>query len=461
VINDILDISKLQSGKYTVDSKEVDLDEVLQLSLAALKPAAIARGILMESKLNAALPSVRGDAGKLRQVFSNLISNSIKFTPAGGGVTVAAQALEDGGVSVRIGDTGVGMTKEVVALALNEYASSFGAWGEVISPRNMQLPYWLLTFEELIEVLIGNPQERKAEIEILQELIPLAKCRTIYDSMAQILGRMFRVPVNGKPITILELTGLPTESVNVVVSVLCRMTFDFALWSEGQVPVTLVCEPTILSPCNTVFALRMSNDRDQEIVKSAIADTGAGLLEFLAALGQREAIAFGDGVTWPVRIKFDELPAHAMPRSSSAPFTEMWQKPVGDEGFLDSTVDRWRNASASAADAVQSASMFAESVNLPAKRFGAARPGRFARAGARARARTMLSVGRCRGTAGQIRQRRARHAREIAPAKGRGRRARAFCPAQFEPVTPPSRPALAHCAGALLMVRPVVVRSNR
>jgi len=365
----------------------------------------------------------------------------------------------------------------------NEYASSFGEWGEVISPRNMQLPYWLLTFEELIEVLIGNPQERKAEIEILQELIPLAKCRygsgrgaaarelrrssidarytvdtpvpyrmsdllqvidermgklenkrdlspyralktplesitldpryafmfgslTIYDSMAQILGRMFRVPANGKPITILELTGLPTEIVNVVVSVLCRMTFDFALWSEGQVPITLVCEeahryvpanpsfgfepckraiakiaregrkygaslcivtqrpagidPTILSQCNTVFALRMSNDRDQEIVKSASADTGSGLLEFLSALGQREAIAFGDGVTLPVRIKFDELPAHAMPKSSSARFSEMWQKSVGDEGFLDSIVDRWRNASA----AVQGAALFAESVNL-------------------------------------------------------------------------------------------------
>jgi len=164
----ILDISKLQSGKYTVDSKAVDLDEVLQPSLAALKPAAIARGILMESKLNAALPSVRGDAGKLRQVFSYLINNSIKFTTAGGSVTLAAQALEDGGVS-------------------------------------------------------------------------------------------------------------------------------------------------------------------------------------------------GDGVTLPVRIKFDELPAHAMPRSSSARFMEMWQKSVGDAGFLDSIVDRWRNAS-SAADAVQSASMFAESV---------------------------------------------------------------------------------------------------
>src|SRR5262249_16110301 len=153
------------------------------------------------------------------------------------------------------------------------------------------------------------PQERKAEVEILQELIPIAKARygtgraagreqqlrraaadvkftvdtpvpyrvsdliqmiyermgklenkrdlspylslrarleaidadpryafmfgslTVYDGLVQILGRIFRVPVNEKPITILELAGLPPEIVNVVVSVLCRMTFDFALWS--------------------------------------------------------------------------------------------------------------------------------------------------------------------------------------------------------------------------------------
>ena len=356
----------------------------------------------------------------------------------------------------------------------NEYAPAFGDWAEVISQRNMQLPYWLLTFEELIEVLIGNPQERKAEVELLQELIPLAKIRygsgrgnareaalrrapgetkytvdtpvpyrisdviqsldermgrlenkrdlspyrnlktrleaisldpryafmfgslTVNDTMAQIIGRIFRVPVNSKPITILELTGVPSDIINVVVSVLCRMTFDFALWSEGQVPVTLVCEeahryvpansslgfepckraiakiakegrkygaslcivtqrpaeidPTILSQCNTVFALRMSNDRDQEIVKSAIADTGSGLLEFLTALGQREAIAFGDGVTLPVRIRFDELPKNCMPRSSSASFTEKWQKSVGDEGFLEALVDRWRNSSSATTD---------------------------------------------------------------------------------------------------------------
>jgi hypothetical protein len=66
------------------------------------------------------------------------------------------------------------------------------------------------------------------------------------------------------------------------------------------------------------------------------------LLEFLPALGQREAIAFGDGVTLPVRIKFDELPRTALPRSSTARFSEKWQKSVGDEGFLDQIVDRWR-----------------------------------------------------------------------------------------------------------------------
>src|SRR5512134_591058 len=58
----------------------------------------------------------------------------------------------------------------------NEYAPSFGDLAEVISPRNMQLPFWLLNFEEIVEVLVGDPQ-RKAEIEILQELIPMAKSR--------------------------------------------------------------------------------------------------------------------------------------------------------------------------------------------------------------------------------------------------------------------------------------------
>ena len=88
---------------------------------------------------------------------------------------------------------------------------------------------------------------------------------TVYDGMAQILGRIFRVPVNNKPITILELTGLPTEIVNVVVSVLCRMTFDFALWGEGQIPVTLVCEEAHrYVPANPQRRLRAVQARDRQ-----------------------------------------------------------------------------------------------------------------------------------------------------------------------------------------------------
>jgi DNA helicase HerA-like ATPase len=364
----------------------------------------------------------------------------------------------------------------------NEHSTAFGDWGEVINPRNMQLPYWLLNFEELIEVLIGDP-ERKAEIETLAELIPLAKSRyntgrqkdgvrrtpidpsrftadtpvpyrisdliglidermgklenkrdlapyrqlksrletisndgryafmfgslTVYDSMAQVLSRIFRVPVGGRPITILELTGIPPEIVAVVVSVICRMTFDFAMWSEGKVPVTVVCEeahryvpantnqcfepakraiakiakegrkygaslcivtqrpaeidPTILSQCNTVFALRMSNDRDQAIVQSAISDTGSGLLEFLSALAQREAIAFGDGVSLPVRIRFDEMPRQYLPRSSTAAFSKNWQTSIEDEGFLEQLVERWRSAGlGSQLDSSQQAAQLAD-----------------------------------------------------------------------------------------------------
>ena len=76
---------------------------------------------MIEGKLAHPLPSVRGDAGKLQQVFSNLISNAIKFTPAGGSVAVTASALADGGVDIRICDPGVGMTKAEVALALTPF----------------------------------------------------------------------------------------------------------------------------------------------------------------------------------------------------------------------------------------------------------------------------------------------------------------------------------------------------
>jgi hypothetical protein len=62
------------------------------------------------------------------------------------------------------------------------------------------------------------------------------------DTMAEVLAQVFRLPTNGVPMTIMQLAGFPAEVVDSVVSVLCRMAFDFGLWSDGAVPLLFVCE---------------------------------------------------------------------------------------------------------------------------------------------------------------------------------------------------------------------------
>jgi DNA helicase HerA-like ATPase len=212
----------------------------------------------------------------------------------------------------------------------------------------------------------------------------------VRDNMAEILGQLLRIPVRGKPITILDLSGLPAEIVDVVVSVLCRMIFDFAMWSDRDQaqPVLLVCEeahryapqdndlgfePTkraisriakegrkygvslclvsqrpselstsILSQCNTLFALRMSNERDHEYVRNALPDSAHGLLAALPSLRTQEAIAVGEGVTVPMRLRFDDLAEQFRPMSGTANFSTAWQNDTQDEAFIEAVIDRWR-----------------------------------------------------------------------------------------------------------------------
>jgi hypothetical protein len=99
----------------------------------------------------------------------------------------------------------------------NEYSTAFGEWAEVVSPRNMQLPLWLLNFEEAVEILIGD-KERKNEIEILSELIPMAKSRysSGRDKQANALRRGLidsgRYSVDTPvPYRVSDLTGLIEE----------------------------------------------------------------------------------------------------------------------------------------------------------------------------------------------------------------------------------------------------------
>jgi two-component system cell cycle sensor histidine kinase PleC len=133
VINDILDISKIQSGKFTLDAREVGLEEVLQAVLASFNAQALEVGVTLQGQLEPGLPPVKGDADKLRRVFKNVIGNAVKFTPPGGVVTVEARAAPDGGTFVSVRDTGLGMSKEEIIVALTPFAqvdSSRSRWRE-------------------------------------------------------------------------------------------------------------------------------------------------------------------------------------------------------------------------------------------------------------------------------------------------------------------------------------------
>jgi two-component system cell cycle sensor histidine kinase PleC len=133
VINDILDISKMQSGKYTLDAREVDLKEIVQGAAASFERNAADLGVSIECQVDQVVPAVRGDPAKLRQVFNNLISNAVKFTPPGGSVQVRASALADGEAGVTIRDSGVGMTKAEIAVALTPFSqvdASHSRWRE-------------------------------------------------------------------------------------------------------------------------------------------------------------------------------------------------------------------------------------------------------------------------------------------------------------------------------------------
>ena len=340
----------------------------------------------------------------------------------------------------------------------NEYSQAFGEAAEVLNPDNLQLPYWLLDFEEMCAVMVDRGRaDSEAQVEILSSAILAAKKKyigngadsshvtvdtpvpynltelvkiidtgmgqldkpenslpylrlksrldvlrsdlrygfmfsglVVKDDMVDIVSRILRIPVAGKPITILDLSGVPSEIVDIVVSVMCRLIFDFCLWTQPpqSLPVLLVCEeahryvpeddhsgfaPTkkmlsriakegrkygvslclvtqrpselstsILSQCNTLFALRMSNDRDQEFVRRALPESASGLISSLPSLHTQEAIVVGEGVAVPMRLKFDHLDEEDRPRSGNASFSTAWQHDVDPGDAVAQIIQRWR-----------------------------------------------------------------------------------------------------------------------
>lgn len=212
---------------------------------------------------------------------------------------------------------------------------------------------------------------------------------SVQDTMGDVLARLFRVPGEGRPISVIDLSTVPPEILDVVISVISRLAFDLAVWSKGGLPMLLVCEEahryapasdqkfvptrqalsriakegrkyglslclvtqrpseldsTILSQCGTAVVLRLSSERDQDVIRGSTYEGMIDLVDFLPLLGDREAIVLGQGVSMPMRIRFDDLGKRGVPRSRHTGFSASWQTPNMDREGLDEIVSRWRRA---------------------------------------------------------------------------------------------------------------------
>ena len=212
----------------------------------------------------------------------------------------------------------------------------------------------------------------------------------VNDQLAEIAGKYLRIPVSDKPLSIIDLSGVPSDVVDVVVSVLCRMIFDFAVWSPRpvRVPIVLVCEEahryaphrdeaafqpakqalsriakegrkygvglglisqrpselaeSILSQCNTLIALRMSNEQDQNFVRRALPDSVRSLVNVLPTLRTQEALVVGEGSVVPVRLRFLDLAENSQPQSTDVPFAHCWKTDTATADYVKEVVRRWR-----------------------------------------------------------------------------------------------------------------------
>jgi len=340
-----------------------------------------------------------------------------------------------------------------------EYGAAFGNNGALYDVNNLQMPYWLMNFEEHCEVFVtARGEDSQLDRDILAKCLLMARGKNrlgqgvakltvdapipyllsdltnfislemgkmdragdtapylrlktkieeikadprygfmfsgmlVADSMADFLARIFRMPGGGKPISIIDVSGVPSEITSVVVAMLSRMTFDFAIWArnEPRRPILLVCEEAhryipsslgadgrnasvgrilgriakegrkygvslglitqrpsdleegVLSQCGTIIAMRLNNERDQAFVRAAMPEGARGFLDAIPALRNRECIVCGEGVAVPIRVSFDNLEPAKQPASTDPIFSQLWCDAGGEDDIIARTILRWR-----------------------------------------------------------------------------------------------------------------------
>ena len=338
-----------------------------------------------------------------------------------------------------------------------EYSAAFRHTGQLFDVSNLNMPYWLMNFEEHCEVFVtARGPESQEDRDILAKCLlaarsknrlaesmgkitvdspipyllsdlsngiqnemgrldkasssaPFMRLKTkideikadpryqfmfsgmlVGDTMAEFIAKVFRLPSNGKPISIIDVSGVPSDITSTVVAVLSRLVFDYAIWSRDDVtrPILLVCEEAhryvpnekhadnssvgrilsriakegrkygislglitqrpsdlaegVLSQCGTIISMRLNNDRDQAFVKAAMPEGARGFLDSIPALRNRECIICGEGVSIPIRVSFDELEEFKRPASADPSFSELWNHSGGEEEQVGRAVSRWR-----------------------------------------------------------------------------------------------------------------------
>ena len=339
-----------------------------------------------------------------------------------------------------------------------EYAAAFRTTGQILDVSNLQMPYWLMNFEEHCEVLLSSGgNERQMDADILAKCLLAARSKNrlaqqmgkitvdspipyllsdfgnilqdemgrldkatstapymrikgkldeikadpryqfmfsgmlVGDTMVDFISKVFRMPGKGKPISIIDVSGVPSAITSTVVAVLSRLVFDFAIWGRDEKtrPVLLVCEEAhryvpnernadgssvgkilsriakegrkygislglitqrpsdlaegVLSQCGTIIAMRLNTDRDQAFVKAAMPEGARVFLDSIPALRNRECIICGEGVAIPIRVTFDNLEEHKRPASEDPSFSELWSKDGGEQELVERVVMRWRS----------------------------------------------------------------------------------------------------------------------
>jgi signal transduction histidine kinase len=115
VINDILDISRIEAGKVSLDEEETSVSDLIESAYRMVRPRAEETGVAVAYRVDGGVRDVLGDRRLLLQTLLNLASNAVKFTESGGQVEIVAALAPDGGVDIVVRDTGIGMSAEDVA----------------------------------------------------------------------------------------------------------------------------------------------------------------------------------------------------------------------------------------------------------------------------------------------------------------------------------------------------------